>query len=193
MHVDADASPLHAAVEAYFTENAGTYGLDPSSLDVIRVLNWGGFVNQSFGIGDGRTRLHLKLATFDDARSALRRWHDVDATLRQYHAPPILGWVDVADAGGLLFPFVEGAPPQLSTNVLQAIVPLLGRLWNDASLATMLPRQHATAADAYFGSDSPKIARLQNTGFTTGTASHFPRRPIQEPWLTITFTTRRKR
>ena len=141
---------LRAAVEVFFTANAPVYNLDASSLDVSWVLNWGGFVNQSFHITDGRTRLHLKLATSDDAKSALRRWHDVDGALQQYHAPPILAWVDIANAGGLLFPFVEGVPPELSADVLQAIIPVLDRLWNDHALATMLPQQPATAADAYF-------------------------------------------
>src|SRR6185295_11935539 len=86
-------------------------GLVSSRTQVAYVLNWGGFVNASFSVTDGQKRLHLKLAKAGDDQSALRRWQSVHRRLEErYHAPRVIGWIDVAGTayGGLVFEQIDG-------------------------------------------------------------------------------------
>ena len=145
-----DVDRLRATIEQHFRDNAASYELHASALRVTYVLNRGGFVNHSFRVGDGRRQLHVKLATSADARQSLRRWHELDEVLRTYRAPPVLGWLDVSGASGLIFPVVAGTTPALTRAVLHAVCPLLQQLWNDAALTEALPaRSGATAAHDY--------------------------------------------
>lgn len=102
---------LEPLVAAELATRADKLGLSAASLRVEYVLNWGGFVNQSFRIDDGRRRLHLKLS---DTQAALATWYRIHADLTaKYHAPPVLDWGTIggSDHQGLLFPHLQGATP----------------------------------------------------------------------------------
>jgi hypothetical protein len=131
---------LQAAVRSHFADRAADFGLDPAALEVAYVPSRGGFVNHSFRVGDGRTRYHLKLADTPATRAALRRWRELDEALRPYRAPPVLDWVELGDAGGLLFPVVPGSTPRLTDAVVDAVVECLRGLWRDDGLAARLTR-----------------------------------------------------
>jgi hypothetical protein len=49
---------LREHVLTYFRAGAGRFGLDAGSIAAGRVLNWGGFVSQSYQIGDGNRSVH---------------------------------------------------------------------------------------------------------------------------------------
>ena len=145
------ASELETAVTEFFRREATSFQLDASALRVSYVLNWGGFVNHSFQVSDGRTRLHLKLATTAAAQNSLRRWHQHDDTLRKYHAPPIISWIDLDGASGLLFPHVGGITPQLGDDVVREVTNVLDRLHHDRELrAALMPDTRPIAANTYF-------------------------------------------
>jgi len=131
---------------------ASDFGLDGTRIDVRYVLNWGGFVNTSLQVWDGQRGLHVKLATTEGGQAALRRWHELDAVLRTHRAPPILDWVDVGAAGGLVFPLLDGAAPSPSSEVIGSVLDQVQDLWEDVELARRLRGGAAlTAADCYLG------------------------------------------
>jgi len=144
------AKDLTEAARRFFVSHAADFGLDGTRIAVRYVLNPGGFVNTSLQVRDGRRGLHVKLATTADGQAALRRWHELDAMLQTYRAPPILDWVDVGAAGGLVFPLLDGAPPAPSSEVIASVLDQVRHLWADAELATRLSGGTAvTAADCY--------------------------------------------
>jgi Ser/Thr protein kinase RdoA (MazF antagonist) len=141
---------LISSVADFFQEHAADYGLDPASISVRYVLNEGGFINYSYSIEDGRRRLHLKLAVLPEYREGLERWMSVAPLIDGFHAPPIIGWIDVGEAAGLLFPFLPGKPPRIDHETVDTIVTTLERLHSDETLAKrLLSGQPATARDAY--------------------------------------------
>ncbi len=142
---------LQTAVRELFVREAKCFRLRPSLVAVSYVVNWGGFVNHSFRVSDGLTRYHLKLATTDDAREALRQWQGLDRVLRRHHAPPVLEWIEVPGGAGLLFPHVDGSIPRLTQDVLREVMSALGGLGRDAELTAALPKADGLdAIDAYF-------------------------------------------
>jgi fructosamine-3-kinase len=97
---------LTRRVRRYFKTHAARYGLNPHTVSVRYLLNWGGFVNASFHISDGEHALHLKLTDYEDSLACLERWLGVHTLLEErYHAPHLLAWVELAegDYAGLLF------------------------------------------------------------------------------------------
>jgi hypothetical protein len=143
---------LRSAVVDFFGESSAEFGLDPARLDVTYVLNWGGFVNHSFRVGDGRTELHVKLAVTEETRSGLERWYDLHRALREYHAPPVLARFEAGGATGLVFPALTGSTPPCTPEVVGTTLGVLRRLWADEELASHLPGPPRTAADVYFDS-----------------------------------------
>ncbi len=90
---------------------AAELGLAGERLQVEYVLNWGGFVAASFTVSDGDRRLHLKLSSSVDGRTALRRWEALHRNLEQrYHAPDLIAWIEVTGTayGGLMFEHISG-------------------------------------------------------------------------------------
>jgi hypothetical protein len=90
---------------------AGGLGLDIGRVAVEYVLNWGGFGNASFNVGDGTWRFHLKLTTDAATQEALRRWQRLRTFLEgRYHAPAMLGWLTVPGTPyqGPIFEFIAG-------------------------------------------------------------------------------------
>lgn len=139
-------SELQLRVAELFASNRG---LDAARLRVDYVLNEGGFVNHSFRISDGRTRLHLKLATSEDAIAALRRWSVLRELLERHRAPRIIDWIELDGAAGLLFPALSGSAPPGSAEVLREVAGALEHLWADGELAGALQADSVNAADTY--------------------------------------------
>lgn len=141
---------LTGAARRFFVSHAAAFGLDASRIEVRYVLNQGGFVNTSLQVGDGRGALHVKLATTAEGQAALRRWHRLDVPLRRHRAPPILGWIDVGMAAGLVFPLLEGVVPAPSAEVTRVLLDQLQGLWRDEALAEQLGEATSlSAADCY--------------------------------------------
>jgi hypothetical protein len=148
-----NADSLRSLVSDYFAKHAEAYCLDPQTLRVEYVLNWGGFVNYSYRVGDAEHAYHLKLSGSAADRTALRRWMMLAPLLVRYHAPPILGWIDLGVAAGPLFPFVPGSSPALDEDVIAELVAVLRQLNADRELAIALrPARGITARDAYMAS-----------------------------------------
>lgn len=144
------AEELREAAEAFFRTHASDFGLEKSSIQVRSVLNWGGFVNSSYHVTDGRTRLHAKLSTTADGQAALRRWYELDALLRRHHAPPVLDRLDVGGAKGLVFPWLEGTVPDFGGQVARSVLGCASKLWADAELAARLRTERVvTATECY--------------------------------------------
>ena len=174
------AGRLETVATDFFRREAHVFQLDASALRVSYVLNWGGFVNHSFQVSDGRTRLHLKLATSVAAQNALRRWHHHNATLQKYHAPPVLSWIDLDGASGLLFPHVDGITPRLTDDVVREVTQVLDRLHEDGELrAALMPTAQPIAADTYFDTYHARfvgdleLIRTSRPAFVTDTVLEF--------------------
>lgn len=153
-----DLATLEALIAAELAARADQLGLSIASLRVEYVLNWGGFVNQSFRIDDGRRRLHLKLSDDPDAQAALAAWYRIHADLTtKYHAPPVLDWVTIrgSDNQGLLFPHLEGATPsRWSRELRQAVVAVAQALHIDRDLRERaLPGQEPGSCEADYRGD----------------------------------------
>lgn len=141
--MDEDRFPLEdlaAQVRRYFVQNAGGYSLDPAAVDAHYILNWGGFVNASFRISDGRTDYHLKLADDEDVQDCLERWRQLNQRLtRDYHAPRMIDWVDLPGTpfAGPLFEYIPGQPADLTRQpeILYSVLNMLARLHADRELA----------------------------------------------------------
>lgn len=135
-----ELSPL---VVDWFRKNSTRFGLYRDSIEAHYILNWGGFVNASFTITDGRTSYHLKLADDDWSQSCLQKWHNLKDLLHQrYRAPRMLEWVEIPGTGfiGPLFEQIHGSPADLEnqTDILQGVLDLLARLHSDQELVDLL-------------------------------------------------------
>jgi streptomycin 6-kinase len=152
-----DLPHLQALVREHLASRAAELGLDAARLRVEYVLNWGGFVNRSFQVTDGRARLHLKLAQDPEILGALRRfWGIREMMSDRYHAPGALAWIDVPGTGyaGVLSRWIDGAPPEaLDERLAAEVVRTMSRMHGDRELATRLPSPAApaTCADVYRG------------------------------------------
>jgi hypothetical protein len=141
---------LGAATARFFRSHAPAFGLQGDAVEVAPVLSRGGFVNISYHVSDGRTRLHVKLSDTREGRRSLARWHELDAVLRRYRAPPILGTVRIGEAAGLVFPWLPGGAPSPDEGVVRSVLACVRGLWADEELATRLATGPAvTAADCY--------------------------------------------
>jgi streptomycin 6-kinase len=152
-----DLTRLRTLVHEHLASRAAELGLDAARLRVEYVLNWGGFVNRSFQVTDGRARLHLKLAHDPEILGALRRFWGIRAMMSErYHAPGAVARVDVpgTDYAGVLSRWIDGAPPEeLDERLAAEIVRTMARLHGDRELAAHLPAPAtpATCADVYRG------------------------------------------
>jgi aminoglycoside phosphotransferase (APT) family kinase protein len=137
-----DGESIEAAILAELAARADTFGLDRSALTIRYVLNWGGFVNRSYHVSDGRRRLHLKLADEPEYVDGLRAWRQVEGLLAaRYHAPPMLAWLQIPGTRleGPIFEHIDGTVPNVRTPALvRAVAPLLARLHGDVELAARL-------------------------------------------------------
>lgn len=138
----ADLGAIEAEVRRHFVACAKQYDLRADDVRADYVLNWGGFVNHSFRITDGRTKLHVKLANEADILQSLRRWQRLRAILEaRYHAPKLLGGIVLDRVGleGAVFQWIAGnSPPQLTPGLSEKILPILHALHSDLELAGRL-------------------------------------------------------
>ena len=134
---------LSRRVKDYFVKHAGKYRLDPNAVEARYILNWGGFVNASFQVTDGKTVYHLKLADEEWSRERLGRWQRFNLTLSEhYHAPRMLDWIKIPRAPfeGPLFEFLPGQKADLirQPEVLNEVLAVVKRLHSDSKLAAEL-------------------------------------------------------
>jgi len=126
-----------------FRKQAARYGLDPATVEVRYILNWGGYVNACFFIRDGQRTYHLKLTDYPDSQADLRRWQSLHQVLTgRYHAPRLLDWVKIPRTpfAGLLFEYIPGKPADFAAQpeVFAGVLDLLARLHADQDLAAAL-------------------------------------------------------
>ncbi|HEU4556455.1 MAG TPA: aminoglycoside phosphotransferase family protein [Longimicrobium sp.] len=158
-----DLSRFQSITRAHLAERAAELGLDAARLQVEYVLNWGGFVNRSFRVTDGRTVLHLKLAHEPEIRDALRRYWALRPRLSErYHAPEPVAWVEVpaTEYVGVLSRWVDGAvPASLDMRMAEEVVAAMTQLHGDRELAAHLPAPAAplTCADTYLRTYSERF------------------------------------
>jgi thiamine kinase-like enzyme len=131
---------LQQHLASYFRSEAGRFQLNAGSLSLDRVLNWGGFGSVSYCVGDGERWIHVKLAT---DQIEMRRWLAVhDRLENDYHAPKVLGWVELPGTpyGGLVFEHIDGKTWDTAVHpgLLPDLWSLLVRLHADRRLAQEL-------------------------------------------------------
>ena len=136
-----DLAALEKHLQTYFNDQARTFDLQAGRIRVAYVLNWGGFVNYSFTINDGRQHYHLKLA--QDDLADFYKWRAVHRILEnRYHAPKLVDWVAIPDTplAGLLFKHIDGQKPDLAASpaLLTELLALIARLHADQGLAARL-------------------------------------------------------
>lgn len=149
---------LVRSVRDVLASQASDVRLDAECLSVEPILNWGGFVNRSFRISDGRSRFFLKLAPDRDVQRGLKRWRELAPILEyRYHAPRMAGWLDMEDlsACGALFDWIDGTPlANVSGTVGQSVIEAISRLHADAELTNRLAqanREPLTCSERYLG------------------------------------------
>jgi aminoglycoside phosphotransferase (APT) family kinase protein len=158
-----DLDPFQSITAAHLAARAPELGLDADRLEVEYVLNWGGFVNRSFRVTDGRTVLHLKLAHEQPYLDGVRQFWELRPRMAQrYRAPEPLAWIDVpgTDYAGVLSRWIDGAAPTvLGGRLAEEIVATVSALHADGELAARLPRLGAprTCADAYLRTYSERF------------------------------------
>jgi len=149
-----DLRRFEALTTAHLAARAAELGLDAGRLEVRYVLNWGGFVNRSFRVTDGRTVLHLKLAAGPETRPGLCRFWELRTLLAPYRAPAPVAWIEVpgTEYSGVLSRWIDGAPPpSLEGRLAEEVAGTVARLHADGELAARLrsPGAPATCADAF--------------------------------------------
>lgn len=127
--------------------------LNGDTLAIEPILNWGGFVNRSFRVSDGRRSLFLKLTSYADAREGLEVWRRNASLLEsRYHAPGMVGWLDLPhlNVSGPMFRWIEGRTPARITDRLAGeIGSVIEALHRDEQLAGRLPGPVHDCAEAY--------------------------------------------
>lgn len=126
-------------VGRHFSDHAAQFGLAADRVTATCVLNWGGFVNYSFTVSDGRVSYHVKLGE-PGQQERLQQWRSLHATLEdRYHAPRMVGWVEVPEAGyaGPIFDHIRGdaADFTCSPGLLADVIALAESLHRDEDLA----------------------------------------------------------
>lgn len=150
-----DLAHFQTIMRAHLADRAPELGLDASALRVDYILNWGGFVNRSFRVTDGRTRLHLKLAHEPEYRDGVRRFWQLRPLLEQrYRAPEPLAWIEVpgTEYAGVLSRWIDGkAPHSIQGELAEEVVRTVTLLHADRELAARLhaPDAPATCADVF--------------------------------------------
>jgi aminoglycoside phosphotransferase (APT) family kinase protein len=149
-----DLLQFESMIAAQLAVRAPELGLDAARLQVRYVLNWGGFVNRSFRVTDGRTALHLKLAGDPEIRAGLRRFWELRSLMARYRAPAPVAWIEVpgTEYAGVLSPWIDGqAPPSIDGRLMEEVVRAVDRLHHDGELAARLQPSGApaTCADVF--------------------------------------------
>jgi hypothetical protein len=119
-------------------------------ITVRHVLNWGGFVNDSFTIDDGTDKYHLKLTDDVESIGKLRAWYEIHSLLeRRYRAPHVINWLDFPEIGfaGLLQEHINGRTARFCENPLlvEQLIQLVNCLHQDADLGARLNSGRSSA------------------------------------------------
>jgi thiamine kinase-like enzyme len=150
---DNQLARLLEPLRAELASQAAGLGLKGDALAIEPILNWGGFMNRSFLISDGHRRLFLKLTMYPDIRRGLERWRQVASRLEaHYHAPRMVGWVDLAAPGfsGPLFEWIDGQTPVTLNAALAAeISAVIQELHGDDDLGHELGAPTRSCEEAY--------------------------------------------
>ena len=158
MNVDELGARLRAELE----QRAAALGLRARDIQVTYQLNWGGYVNASFQAGDGRRTYHIKLTDDPYVARALAQWHRVGGMLSpRYHAPPVLGWIELADHGfaGLVFEHIRGrAPLSRDDALVHAMLPVIRELHDDSTLASALLARPRACRTTFFETYADRFA-----------------------------------
>jgi fructosamine-3-kinase len=137
-----EVASLTDDVRATILARALDVELDLDALRIEPILNWGGFVNRSFRLSDGRRQYFLKLSRDPDGRHGLGRWHSLAEIIEnRYHGPHMVAWLEVGSTGyaGALFEWLDGAVVDHLDGDLKARVSrVVTRLHADDALADRL-------------------------------------------------------
>lgn len=130
---------LSELVTQYFRSHANRYGLEAGSVSARYRLNWGGFVNASFTISDGKQNFHLKLADDEDSIANFRRWYQMRQVLQnRYRAPEIINWIKLPKTPfeGMLLAYFEGSKANFLANphLHHDVIDLVNELHHDPEL-----------------------------------------------------------
>jgi thiamine kinase-like enzyme len=111
-----------------------------AELSIEPILNWGGYVNRSFRISDGRSTRFLKLTSEREIQRGLARWRkNADRLALRYHAPPMLGWLDLGAYAGPIFEWIDGVTAtRLDGEFGDDVYGVVRALHGDAELAERL-------------------------------------------------------
>src|SRR5215213_6983257 len=127
-----DLLQFESITTTHLAARAPELGLDSAGLRVRYVLNWGGFVNRSFRVTDGRAPLHLKLASDPEIRAGLRRFWELRPLMAErYRAPAPLAWIEVpgTEYAGVLSRWIDGeAPLSIDGRLAEEVVHAVDRL-----------------------------------------------------------------
>ncbi len=147
---------LQSHLHKHLVDHAHELGLNPKSIDLTYVLNWGGFVNASFTATDGVRKVHIKVSQSEDSDECLRRWYQIHQALEHnYHAPKILLHLIVpeTDHEAIVFEHIDGEiPKSLSTELANNVLQVLQLLHSDEDIPRVLHPNglpNPTFADCY--------------------------------------------
>lgn len=142
---------LAQKVKQFFEVNSSAYGLNPSSTRVEPILNWGGFVNSSFFVGDDRKHFHLKVCSEDSTE--LKQFFKASSILHgNYHAPKAHSWIDIPETkfSGILFDFIHGRTADcFSDSQIQELGELLSKMQQDSELKCLLGDEQVRCSQTY--------------------------------------------
>ena len=130
--------------------------VNASELSIDPILNWGGYVNRSFRVADARATRFFKLTSDSDVQRGLERWRkNAERLTLRYHAPRMLGWLDLGSYCGPIFEWLDGTPAvSLDGEFRDEICGVIRALHADADLAEHLAADGAvveSCAHAYLG------------------------------------------
>lgn len=144
-------------VSSWAERNSVPLGLCAKNIKATYIWNPGGFVNQSYQITDGETKLHVKFVK-EEMVSSLLQWKLVNKQLtKKYYAPKLV--FDIKEEVlqgypyGLVFEYYNGKALHTISNPLpfvQKIIPLLNKLHQDHYLKELISLNRAvTYADTF--------------------------------------------
>lgn len=151
MESEISLEQLNDLVIRYFRKHARRYGLEAGSVSARYILNWGGFVNASFTVSDGKQKYHLKLADDEDSVESIKRWYQMGHILHnRYRAPHIIDWIRLPKSPfqGMLLAYFEGSKANFLKNpdLHLAVIELVNRLHHDEQLVDVLTGLDGAAA-----------------------------------------------
>jgi hypothetical protein len=122
-------------------------------------------MNRSFCISDGRATCFVKLTAYEDIQRGLARWRKcADILASQYHAPEMVGWLDVEGSPfcGPVFEWIDG-------NVIASLDDFFAR-----DISTVIQRLHR---------DTELVARIMEDGATIDSCARAYRRGYHDRFV----------